>query len=1195
MAAPFIQSSFSAGELAPQMWGRTDLARYKNGLAVCRNFFVDYRGGVSTRPGTSFVGPAPFQNSLVRLFKFVFSSTQAYVLEFTEGLIRFIYQGAYVIDQTLNVASVTPGLGLPATFTLSAVPSGIASGDQVYAIGFEGLLLANGVSGINTRTLIISLTGTNTCQLFDAITGLGVIVDDWTPYVSGGTLEHIYYITSPYQDADLFALKFTQSADVLDIAHVNYQPAQLKRLAATDWVLTTISFAPVIQPPTGLYRVSIFGPNLDGQLSVLQYFYYVTSVAQNGEESVASAFVTVANNPLNQTTGCANLIGWQPVTGARGYRVYAAIPVIAQNWGNLVQPPFFCGYIGTTTSTTFVDDNIEPDFTQTPPTAQNPFQSSQIVGVTLVTPGYGYINPIVTITDPTGSGAEITATANDAGNGAITGFTVVTGGTGYSAPTLTIGEGSPAPGTGLVLAFSGSWTAANNGWQPASGSITITAGGTHYHAPNILLSVAVSGNVTGQTGGDYSGTTTGAVVTGFVVENQLTVFTNNGAAPANTITFTINDGINAGQATATALLEGNNNPGVVSYFDQRKAFAGTVLQPATFFLSQVGLYENFNTSFPSQASDALTETIVSSEVNIINSLTPMAGGLIALTTSGAYQISGGTPGAALTPTSITAQAQAFSGANALQPIRVNYDLIYMQARGSAVRDLTYNFYLNVYTGQDISAQSAHLFYGRTIVQWDYAEEPYKIVWGVRDDGIMLALTIMKEQEILGWSRHDTAGQYMSVISIPEGDEDAVYVAVNRWFNNQFYPVVERMASRKFGGNPAANIPSNPENAWCLDCAVVLPPTPAQFAITSGAPYDLGILANLTVDFPGKNYDTEAPYVQVLDCAGSGSGAEIYATIEDGGVNSLEFELDPFGDPLTGNNYVQPVLQIIDPAGLGSEAQGSAAVQNIWAFYYDGDTNPTPPPGVEVGQIIRIQGGYGIVTAISDGQGDTRGGGASLPAGLYANMLVAPFGLVPNTAGELIVPPVAAGDWSLSDPVTVVGGVSHFEGCTVGIVADGNVLPPQEVVDGCVTLPGGYTYVLVGAQFTAQVQTLPFAQGGEGPTDQGRRKQLPAVTLRTVDTRGIAVGSSFGTLVEQKERTNEAEWRATQFTLTAGWQDYPFDGGPVSPIPPEYGDIRTVLDVIQQEQGFVCIQQNYPMPCTVLAEIPEVSEGDTPDP
>ena len=259
----------------------------------------------------------------------------------------------------------------------------------------------------------------------------------------------------------------------------------------------------------------------------------------------------------------------------------------------------------------------------------------------------------------------------------------------------------------------------------------------------------------------------------------------------------------------------------------------------------------------------------------------------------------------------------------------------------------------------------------------------------------------------------------------------------------------------------------------------------------------------------------------------------------------------------------------------------------------GGSGPLSP-----GNIIRVSGGIGIVTeyipASSGGSHDSSTGGGyggpPTPAELICDMWVQPPALVPNAPSQMIFPQDAEA-WSLSAPVSVAGGLDHLTGNTVAIVADGNVLPPQEVVDGCVTLPTPATYILAGMVFTAQVQTLRLDADGAGVI-QGRRKSIAAVTLRTMETRGLAIGPDFTHMDEVKQRSTERAHQATQFTLSAGWTDPPYPGGPISPIPPDFKDLRTILEATYNENGFVCVQQNYPMPVTLLAEIPESNVGDT---
>ena len=51
-----------------------------------------------------------------------------------------------------------------------------------------------------------------------------------------------YELTTTYLEADLFQLKFTQSADVLYIAHPSYRPRKVSRTGDTSWTIADIDF-----------------------------------------------------------------------------------------------------------------------------------------------------------------------------------------------------------------------------------------------------------------------------------------------------------------------------------------------------------------------------------------------------------------------------------------------------------------------------------------------------------------------------------------------------------------------------------------------------------------------------------------------------------------------------------------------------------------------------------------------------------------------------------------------------------------------------------------------------------------------------------------------------------------------------------------------------------------------------------------
>lgn len=92
------KASFTSGELTDQLLARVDWDKYANGAACLRNFVVRPQGGAARRAGTVYLGDAKFQDTLAHLKRFEFNVTQAYILEFGVGYIRFWANRGLVVD-----------------------------------------------------------------------------------------------------------------------------------------------------------------------------------------------------------------------------------------------------------------------------------------------------------------------------------------------------------------------------------------------------------------------------------------------------------------------------------------------------------------------------------------------------------------------------------------------------------------------------------------------------------------------------------------------------------------------------------------------------------------------------------------------------------------------------------------------------------------------------------------------------------------------------------------------------------------------------------------------------------------------------------------------------------------------------------------------------------------------------------------
>lgn len=1169
MADPLISTSFAAGELTAALNGRVDLVKYRTGAAVMRNFFVDYRGGASTRAGTQYAGSSRLvaERPAPRVIPFVFSSTEAYALELNGSTMRIVFDGAYVTETGVNVTAGNNGLIL----TVTAPGNPYAIGDAVRVDGITGLARPNGISGVNGRTFQVMGVGAGVVAL-GAIdeTNDYVVIDatTWTPYVSGGTIRRIYEIATPWNGFVLFELNFVQSADVLTVVHPDFPAYDIRRTSLTAWSIVQQTYGAAVGPP-----VSVSFAPINNDLSDPQYYivYVLTTVDATGRESTPSGNVIMSNRALDQVTepNVSNALGWLGVVNAYKYRIYAALPVPI---GLLGAGPYVVGLLGESFDGSFLDVNYAPDFSVAPPQARNPFLNTGIAAATIVNSGSGYVSPSLTIVDGTGSGGYVALSSDTsltaAPYGGLVVANILSGGTGYSAPTAVITDVAPL-GSGLVLAFSGAWVAnpLGTGFMPAPGSITITNGGSNYHHNS--YSNFIIGTASAQVGANVLQIDITSVVGGVV---QTISWANTDVSPvpttgmsstnASTIAFAYGTDTTGSGAVVQLTIGGGDNPSCVAYLQQRLVFAGSRNKPSTLWMSRPGQFTSFDVSDPVQDDDAITAALYAQEVNIINALVVVNGGLMALTSGGAYFISGGASDAAITPTTVRAPAQAFSGALPLAPVRIGDSVLYSQARGTGVRNLEFNFYSNAFTGADVSVLSGHLLEGRRIVQWAYAEEPMKVLWCVRDDGILLSLTYLKEQEVYGWARHDTQGEVVSVCSVPEGREDAVYLVVNRYVPGAggFVYMVERMASRLFGANPAATIAAQPEKSWCVDGGAQYPLTTPDTDIMFGEDQGLGILYSVEIVSPGSGYT--APIVQIDDV--SGLDGAITLSITGGQVT---------GATVTnaGSGYVSPTLDVRDPTGVGAVV--FVRVVNKVRFLFGANAFS----GADVGKVLRVRGGKGPIIEVPT------------PNVLIADMQVLPAGLA-NMTG-LILPKVMAGEWSLTAEVSTIGGLDHLNGSTVQVLCDGNVNDPQVVVDGCITLDRPASCIIAGQGFTCQLQTMRL-ETAQQPTSQGRRKEIAYTVLRMKDARGMRAGPSWDRLSEIKDRTSsDAMGLELPFQEGGGTLEPDYEGAPTAPRPLTYLDKSFISAPQWSPEGIVCMQQSYPLPATILAVIPWVENGD----
>ncbi|MCK5617511.1 hypothetical protein KAR91_87415 [Candidatus Pacearchaeota archaeon] len=241
----------------------------------------------------------------------------------------------------------------------------------------------------------------------------------------------------------------------------------------------------------------------------------------------------------------------------------------------------------------------------------------------------------------------------------------------------------------------------------------------------------------------------------------------------------------------------DNRPSNGGYFQQRNIHAGSNNAPETVEMSRSSNYNNYTKSTPIQDDDAISFTVAGNRVNRIKHLIVL-GKLIIMTSGGEWVAKGNADGVIL-PGEVNLEEISYYGSADLEPLLIGSTALFLQARSTIVRDLI-NDSIEGYTSDDLTIFSSHLFDGFTVVDWDYQQIPHSIVWACRSDGALLGFTYIRKQKVFAWHRHDTgaSGEFESVVSVPEGTEDAVYFIVKRTINGSTVRYVERMESRLIG-------------------------------------------------------------------------------------------------------------------------------------------------------------------------------------------------------------------------------------------------------------------------------------------------------------------------------------------------------------------------------------------------------------
>lgn len=269
-------------------------------------------------------------------------------------------------------------------------------------------------------------------------------------------------------------------------------------------------------------------------------------------------------------------------------------------------------------------------------------------------------------------------------------------------------------------------------------------------------------------------------------------------------TISVNSELGTGAVFSVSIADSTiaNFPSASTQFDQRRVFAGSSQNPLKVWMTNAGEQDLMIHHLPVMDDDRITFTAVAADADRIKHAVAL-NSLILFTGSSELRVFTQNSDA-LTPSSIAVRAQSYIGANDVQPVTVNNQVIYAAARGGHVHGLGYDYNSAGYLSSDLSVMSVHLFDNLEIKDLTLSKAPVQVVWAVSSNGKLLGMTYLPEQNIIAWHQHDVGGNVESVCSVSEGMEDHVYIVVNR----DGLRCIERMND--------LNVPSSAVNYRYLD-------------------------------------------------------------------------------------------------------------------------------------------------------------------------------------------------------------------------------------------------------------------------------------------------------------------------------------------------------------------------------------------
>jgi hypothetical protein len=846
-----LQTNFTAGVFSPLLRGRVDLAKYKNALAAQVNFISLPHGPLEKRAGSRFVKAVKTESLKTRVFDFIFSTEQAYVIEMGNEYLRFLKDEGQIVAPDITAAITngtfnsditgwtddSTGSASIAHNYLGAIKEGTYDfstyssrelGDGVINRKHSGLLFLNAVAGtvvsVKIKTGTLYAGATCTARLFtDASASPGTQVGgDSDPVVLVGSTVTTFTWSSnePSLSASTsywVVLSDTGVAGDCAIETVADQGASFA--SGYDDTVTAISDASngfpsgedwkieiLVRPDTALNVLSLVATGSDVAIATQS----VSSITLSVDHVLAFRVIGAVGDSITLRIGSSS--GGTDIVNDEQF--YTGWHLKAFNTPNVTTVHIqFRNSSGKTISIDDVSilDGV-PIEIGTPYATEYLFQIKYIQSADTVYLCH-HLCPIYKLTRSAHNSWSFTE--YDSGDG----------------PYNTINTGA------TTITPSGT-----------SGVITLTA------SADLFTDDFVGRLVRLEQSAKWGACRISAVAssvsaTAFVIDDDDSAFENTSATSSWRL---------------GSWYIGNYPGGKPTFFDDRLVFCNTPIEPNAFYASRSSDFESHKpTGRDGVVADdhAINRLIQDNRVNAIYWLAMDDSAMFAGTSDGPFKIWSGQSGQAFAPSAVKRDKQTRDGCADLDPIEAGDALLYISYSTLKMRELSFNFERDKHLSSDLSLLSEHIT-TPGIAGATFAAEPDGLLYVYLTDGNAVIMTYKREEEVVAWSNltiGGTAVEVESMTTIPsmDGTTSSVYMIVKRTINGATHRYIEFFENKILG-----NADTEKDDYFFVDSGLTYDGSPATVItgldhlegetvtiLADGSPHDTKVVASgqITLD------------------------------------------------------------------------------------------------------------------------------------------------------------------------------------------------------------------------------------------------------------------------------------------------------------------------------------------------------------